>query len=146
MAELKAALDEAVKQGIVSPDQGEQLTGFFIKQGLDVGPVEMFDELYRPSDEPVVEVEESESPRFVRGFHDILITIGITAALAGLWGLLGNIAVMIATIGLAEILILRQRLALPAFCLTLFFALAAISIMAPFAERLAVERSTALGG
>ncbi len=146
MTDLKTAIGSAVEQGIVSQEQGERLTEHFIKQGLDVGPVEMFDELYRPADEPTVEVEESESPRFVRGFHDILITIGITAALAGLWGLLGSIAVLIATIGLAEILILRQRLALPAFCLTLFYAAAAISIMAPFAERLADEQSTALGG
>lgn len=146
MAELKSAIDEAVKQGIVSPDQGEELGKFFLKQGLNIEPAEMFDELYLPADEPVAEVEESESPRFVRGFHDILITIGITAALVGLWGLLGNIAVMIATIGLAEILILRQRLALPAFCLTLFFAAAAMSIMLPFAEGLANQRSTALGG
>lgn len=146
MAELKSALDAAVKQGIVSSDQGEQLASFFVKQGLEIEPVEMFDELYLPADEPAAEVEESESPRFVRGFHDILITIGITAALVGLWGLLGNIAVMVATVGLAEILILRQRLALPAFCLTLFFAAAAISVMFPFAERLADDRSVALGG
>jgi hypothetical protein len=64
-------------------------------------------------------MEESESPRFIRGFHDILITIGVIIGLLGLGGLASVYAVIPAAIVLAEILVRRQRLALPAVVLTI---------------------------
>ncbi|MDX1144078.1 hypothetical protein GOL39_15695 [Sinorhizobium medicae] len=66
--------------------------------------------------------EESEQPRFLRGFHDILITIGVVVVLVGLWGIGGAIVVLPAIVILAEILVGRQRLALPAVSLTLALA------------------------
>ncbi|KQX55240.1 hypothetical protein ASE71_24910 [Ensifer sp. Root954] len=63
--------------------------------------------------------EDSEQPRFIRGFHDILITIGIVVVLIGLWGLTGPLATLPVILVLAEILVRRQRLALPSVVLTL---------------------------
>lgn len=63
--------------------------------------------------------EDREAPRFIRGFHDILITIGILIALGGLWALSNALFVIVAIIGLAEFFVRRQRLALPAFTLTI---------------------------
>jgi hypothetical protein len=69
-------------------------------------------------------VEESEAPRFIRGFHDILITIGIVVVLLGIGGLATVYAVIPASVVLAEILVRRQRLALPAVVLTIAFSVA----------------------
>ena len=79
-------------------------------------------ELAAPRDmDGVSSVEESEAPRFVRGFHDVLISIGIVIALTGLGMLASVYALIPASIALAEILVKRQRLALPAFVLTIAF-------------------------
>jgi hypothetical protein len=68
--------------------------------------------------------EISEAPRFIRGFHDILITIGIVVAMGGLWALASVVAVIPAIIVLSEIFVKRQRLALPAFTLTIMLIFA----------------------
>ncbi len=62
---------------------------------------------------------DTETPRFVRGFHDVLITIGVAVALGGLWGLAALYAVLPAIIVLSEILVRRQRLALLTVSLTI---------------------------
>lgn len=62
---------------------------------------------------------DTETPRFVRGFHDILITIGVVVVLLGLGGIGSVFALFPAIIVLAEILVRRQRLALPAVALTI---------------------------
>ncbi len=62
--------------------------------------------------------EESEMPRFIRGYHDILITIGILVTLIAIGGLWSIFAVVPAIVVLAEIFVKRQRLALPSFVLT----------------------------
>lgn len=67
---------------------------------------------------------DSEAPRFIRGFHDVLITIGIIIAIGGLWALGSALVVIPAIIVLAEYFVRRQRLALPAFTLTVLLALA----------------------
>ncbi|MCV9961314.1 hypothetical protein OIU34_05320 [Pararhizobium sp. BT-229] len=115
MASIQDALSSAADEGIITAAQMERLVPFLIEKGA----------IARGS-EPVVDAslndaalaEESEQPRFVRGFHDILITIGIVVALLGLWGLGSLFAVLPAIVVLAEILIRRQRLALPAVALT----------------------------
>lgn len=80
----------------------------------------------------------SESPRFIRGFHDVLITLGIVSALGGLLYLLGSIAAIVAIVILSEIFVRRQRLALPAFTLTLatlfVVSLAMIPVLAESAK------------
>lgn len=125
MHDLEQALGSAVDDGIISAEQRDRLAGRLAERGLmsrpaDNGGSGVFDDLSAPRDaEPVSPVEESEAPRFVRGFHDILITIGIIAALGGLAALASVFALFPAIIVLAEILVRRQRLALPAFALTL---------------------------
>ncbi|MBA5801686.1 hypothetical protein [Rhizobium changzhiense] len=113
MTELRSILDEAVRQELISPEAGGRLLPFLTERGVVVAEVQ-----------PAMAAEgqawsDTETPRFVRGFHDVLITIGVVVALGGLWGLAALYAVLPAIIVLSEILVRRQRLALPAVSLTI---------------------------
>jgi hypothetical protein len=116
MSELKLILDEAEREGIIPTQVADRLLPFLIERGVKAenrsavrrGELEAF--------------SDTETPSFVRGFHDVLITIGIVVALAGLWGIASIYAVLPAIIVLAEILVRRQRLALPAVALTIALA------------------------
>lgn len=114
MTELRSILDEAAREGLISPEAGDRLLPFLAERGVTVVEAQ-----------PVVAEQEeqawsdTETPRFVRGFHDVLITIGVVVALGGLWGLAALYAVLPAIIVLSEILVRRQRLALPAVSLTI---------------------------
>lgn len=131
-AALLPVLDAAAGEGLVNRDQLGRLADFLLGRGIKVGaephsaaPALPPESLDAPiAGEPVATVEESEAPRFIRGFHDILITIGIVVVLLGLGGLATIYAVIPASIVLAEILVRRQRLALPAVVLTNAFAYA----------------------
>ncbi len=116
MPELKLILDEATREGIIPLQAAERLLPFLIERGVkaDGQPVER-----RAQPAPF---SDTETPSFVRGFHDVLITIGIIVALAGLWGIASVFAVLPAIVVLAEVLVRRQRLALPAVVLTLMLA------------------------
>lgn len=126
-AGLLPILDAAATEGIVARDQLGKLADFLLGRGVLAGArpesVSVAGEpggLDAPlAAEPVSAMEESESPRFIRGFHDILITIGVIIGLLGLGGLASVYAVIPAAIVLAEILVRRQRLALPAVVLTI---------------------------
>jgi hypothetical protein len=131
-AALLPVLDAAVGEGLVARDQLGRLADFLLGRGVKIGAEpQPAIESARPesldqpiASEPMATVEESEAPRFIRGFHDILITIGIIVALLGLGGLASVYAVIPAAIVLAEILVRRQRLALPAVVLTIAFSIA----------------------
>ncbi|MEQ9488679.1 MAG: hypothetical protein RIM72_06770 [Alphaproteobacteria bacterium] len=116
MPSLDSALDNAVREKILSPQQRAALGTFLAGQGVtatagDTDTAAGFDDQ-----------SDSETPRFLRGFHDILITIGILIVTVGLWTF-GTLALVIPAAWLmAEIFVKRQRLALPAFALTLIFA------------------------
>ncbi|MBB2685323.1 UNVERIFIED_ORG: hypothetical protein GGD47_002911 [Rhizobium etli] len=112
MTGLKSILDEAARQGLISPEAGGRLLPFLTERGVAV--VEP-----QPAAADGPAWSDTETPRFVRGFHDMLITIGVVVALAGLWGLSALYAVLPAIIVLSEILVRRQRLALPAVSLTI---------------------------
>lgn len=114
MTSLKLALEAAAGEGIITADQALALEPYLSRRGVAAPAV--------AEDRVLMDArlaEDSEQPRFVRGFHDILITIGVIVALAGLWGLGSIFAVVPAVIILAEVLVRRQRLALPAVVLTL---------------------------
>jgi hypothetical protein len=131
-AALLPVLDAAAVEGLVAREQLGRLADFLLGRGVKVGAepeppgASMQPEsLDQPiASEAVATVEESEAPRFIRGFHDILITIGIIVALVGIGGLASVYAVIPASIVLAEILVRRQRLALPAVVLTAAFSIA----------------------
>lgn len=106
---IEEALKLAVGDGVISAEQAQRL-GPYLDASRDAARV-----IARAD---ALEAEESEQPRFIRGFHDILITIGVIVALIGLWGLGSIFLVLPAIIVLAEILVRRQRLALPAVALT----------------------------
>ncbi|WP_267549984.1 hypothetical protein [Rhizobium rhizogenes] len=118
MSDLKIALDEAAGEGIISSDQAARLLPYLSDRNIGaLAATGALSEL-RSTDAPNP-LEETEAPRFVRGFHDVLITIGIVVLLIGLWGV-ANHSVSLLAIGiLAEILVRRQRLALPAVVLTI---------------------------
>lgn len=119
MPSLDSALDNAVREKILTPQQRATLGTFLAGQGVaaTVGNADTANGSDVQSD--------SETPRFLRGFHDILITIGILVVTAGLWTF-GTLALVIPVAWLmAEIFVKRQRLALPAFALTLIFAVSA---------------------
>ncbi len=161
MTNLNEALTEAAVQGIVSGEQAGRLRHLFVARGLlpaegaVMPPQEgsgLFASLDAPVDEGDVVDERSEAPRFVRGFHDVLITIGIVAALSGLGtltsvylGWFGAFAVLIACVALAELLVKRQRLALPAFTLTVFWCATIITAALPPIENLIGDNHSLAG-
>ncbi|WP_028001147.1 hypothetical protein [Sinorhizobium arboris] len=134
MTELNRALKAAAEKGLISADRVNDLAAFLSAQGVCAGTAKTSASRYDETLPDAQAVEESEQPRFLRGFHDILITIGVAVVLVGLWGMGGAILVLPAIILLAEILVRRQRLALPAVALTLalvhWVGLAAYDVLA----------------
>ena len=112
IARQRGVIDEVTEQRL--QELNDELASGTVKSD------HLFPELEKPVDEVSGRAfEDREAPRFIRGFHDILITIGIVVALGGLWALSHAILVIVAIVGLAEFFVRRQRLALPAFTLTL---------------------------
>lgn len=110
MSTLRNALESAAAKGLVSSDRVGDLEKH-ITEALGHAAAITDGERRDP-------MTDTEAPRFIRGFHDVLISLGIVILFAGLWGL-GNIFVITpAVIILSEILVARQRLALPAVVLT----------------------------
>lgn len=119
MAGLRSALDEAVAKGLVEEGKLAALEAH-LRAALPVLSQMPGAEPDAPSPAPIV---ETERPRFIRGFHDVLITLGLTVLLVGVGGLGAIIGLLPVIILLAEILVRRQRLALPAVALTLAMAI-----------------------
>ena len=111
-------LNAAVSQGIIDAGQAEQLTSFFAARAA----ADPWSSAGGPN-------AETEDVRFVRGFHDILIAIGITLLFVGLgiaaWSaeIPAAIFVVSAAIawGLAEYLGRMKRLVLPTIVLAIGF-------------------------
>lgn len=118
MSELKIALEEAAGEGIISSSQAERLLPYLNAKSIGALPTGHALSMPRSLDDSNP-LEDTEAPRFVRGFHDVLITIGIIVLLVGLWGLANRYVSLLAIVILAEILVRRQRLALPAVVLTI---------------------------
>lgn len=123
MQTLKSVLDGAAGEGILSADQAGVLLPYMEARGVVLGvPSAAALDLAGPAaDRAIAPVEDTEAPRFIRGFHDVLITIGVAIAMAGVWGIGAFLAALPAIVILAEILVKRQRLALPAVLLTLLY-------------------------
>ncbi|WFU07743.1 hypothetical protein QA646_10440 [Rhizobium sp. CB3090] len=120
MSDLKTALEGAAGEGIISSDQATRLLPYLAQRNVGTNGAPVRSDLSQPREDDVANpLEDSEAPRFIRGFHDVLITIGIIVLLVGLWGLTGYYGPLPAIIILAEILVRRQRLALPAVVLTI---------------------------
>lgn len=123
MTELRSVLDEAEREGLISGEANERLLPFLTERGVTVGA---------RAAKPVEDAawSDTETPRFIRGFHDVLITIGVIVALSGLWGLASVLVVLPAIVVLSEILVKRQRLALPAVALTIALVCATTTLTA----------------
>ena len=120
MSDLKTALEGAAGEGIISSDQAIRLLPYLAERNIGVNATAVRNDLSQPREDDLANsLEDSEAPRFIRGFHDVLITIGIIVLLVGLWGLTGYYGPLPAIVILAEILVRRQRLALPAVVLTI---------------------------
>ncbi|CAN7542024.1 hypothetical protein LJR030_005537 [Rhizobium sp. LjRoot30] len=124
MQNLKSVLDAAAGEGIISTEQASTLVPYLEERGVtfsartDTGATDIAGP--RGGD-AIAPVEDTEAPRFIRGFHDVLITIGIVIVLSGIWGIGSFFAALPAIIILAEVLVRRQRLALPAVVLTIAY-------------------------
>ena len=117
-------LQEARARGIISPDQHDQLLSLQRElSGAGRMPGGYLAELnqHNDADDDAEDSRAREMPRFVRGFHDIIITIGIIAVAGGAVMLFRLFALIPLSLLLAEIFVRRQRLALPAFTLTVTF-------------------------
>ncbi|MDO6964230.1 hypothetical protein [Rhizobium alvei] len=125
-AALLPLLQDATSRGLLASEQAVKLTDYLVSRGLDARRLAAASSvegegLSAPRDDSAGPSEVAEAPRFIRGFHDILITIGILVLIAGLGGLTRVYVIPVVAIVLAEILVKRQRLALPAVVLTLAF-------------------------
>lgn len=108
-------LEEAVAAGVIGRAEADRLADFLARReaGLAAPP-------------------DSESIRFVRGFHDIFLTIGVVLLLTGLAyttalfaGNFAFLAVALASVALAIYFTQRRRLTLPSIALSLAFGIAA---------------------
>ena len=84
MADLARALQDAADEGILTSEQSGALARFLADRGFPAKaahPDAIFHDLEGPQEPDSNPLEDSEAPRFVRGFHDILITIGVIAAM-----------------------------------------------------------------
>ncbi|MBD8891887.1 hypothetical protein [Roseibium litorale] len=114
---LERRLQDAVSAGILDAGLAGRLKTFWLEQDRAAGS------------KKTVSRADAEEVRFVRGFHDIFIAIGISIFLAGLvYALKGSVppgAVAFAGAAaiwlLSEIFARRMRLALPSFLLTILF-------------------------
>lgn len=124
MQSLKSVLDGAAGEGIISTGQAGALLpymearGVFLREPVAAGALDIAGPA---EDRPIAPVEDTEAPRFVRGFHDVLITIGVAIVMAGVSGIGSVFAALPVIVILAEILVKRQRLALPAVLLTVLY-------------------------
>jgi hypothetical protein len=135
MFDHKTILDKAVDDGVINADQRWKLAPYFEGGIAEAKSAELDVSLDAPRDLGLAkQIEESEAPRFIRGFHDVLITIGLVIALIGLSALTNVIVVLVGAWVLAEVLVKRQRLALPAVALTLIYAGNALFAVFLFSE------------
>ena len=121
-------LDGPVRAGILTPAQADRLIAYYERDG-----------------DPVADREEV---RFARGFHDIFITIGIVILFAGLFIALATLlpdsmqqnlptfaTAAVVAWALAEWLVARRKLALPAIVLSvLFTTFAALAMLALYGQ------------
>ena len=73
--ELEETLRQAARQGIVGDGQVAGLAAFLAAHGryIPAAPAAAVEGIA----DPPRDIADTEAPRFVRGFHDVLITIGI---------------------------------------------------------------------
>lgn len=109
------ALDDAVARGIITPTQSDAL------RAIEAG----FSSVGEPAP------RDAERLRFVSGFADIFVTIGIMLFLGAIHMLAGgtlpgDIALLALSWLLAELFTRRRRMALPSLALTAAFGLSAL--------------------
>lgn len=110
-------LADAVTEGIITREQRDRLAAFWAKDPS------------QPSAAFSVSRVDAEEVRFVRGFHDVFIAIGIVVFLFGMIYGLGNVASSeivaavsaLAVWSMSELFARKMRLALPSFILALCF-------------------------
>ncbi|RIA55918.1 hypothetical protein [Dichotomicrobium thermohalophilum] len=106
-------LDEAVAAGVIGRAEADRLADFLARR--EAHPAQP---------------EDAEAIRFVRGFHDIFLTIGIALLLTGVAytvglvaGTLAFAAVAVVAVALAFYFTRRRRLTLPSIALSLGFGI-----------------------
>lgn len=107
--------EAAIAAGLVDRDRAERLAAFFAAR--DTAPA----------------IHDAEEVRFVRGFHDVFLAIGVAILVSGvavaatlLAGIVAGLAAPAAVAwGLAEVFTRRRRLVLPSIVLAAGFSLLA---------------------
>ncbi len=113
-------LNAAVEAGVIGQDDADRLTAFLVHHRA-AGPART----YSGAD------DDAESARFVRGFHDIFLSIGVILLILGvgystniLAGGLWSFTVSAAAWALAEYFAKQKRLTLPSIVLSVAFGIA----------------------
>jgi hypothetical protein len=111
-------LTAAVGAGVIGRVEADRLAAFLAEYRKTAGGAL-----------PTADDEDAEAIRFVRGFHDIFLTIGVTLLLVGigytseLIGLFWPFAIAIAAWALAEYFTRLKRLTLPSIALSIAFGI-----------------------
>src|SRR5690606_21450813 len=106
MQSLKSVLDGAAAEGIISAGQAGALLPYMEARGVflrEPPEADALDIAGRAEARAIAPVEDTEAPRFVRGFHDMLITIGVAIVMAGVLGIGSVLAALPVIVILAEI-------------------------------------------
>ena len=133
----REALERAIKDGVVSPDQADKLQGY-LARGADP---------YAP--------EDPENLKFLSSFNDIFLSLGLVVLLFGVllvsglvlgpllaWGttpIVVSVSLAVTAWILAEYFSRRRRLALPSMTLATVFYIAAGSAIGFLVAKLGVE-------
>lgn len=135
--DLNKQLEAAANLGLITRDQVSPLQAFFAESPEVENPenespkndrqyAEIFIE--EPRDEERLEgkgadyFDWAETPRLIRGFHDILISIGIVSLSIGAALTISPAFLFISSWIMAEYFVRHKRLALPGFTLTIIFS------------------------
>lgn len=132
-------LDAAVAAGIIAAEQASPLRAFLAARGASFSTPD----------------PDAEAVRFVRGFHDVFLAIGVAVLLAGvtfagvlvfgdLGGLAGPLLAAVVAWGLAEVFTRRRRLVLPSIVLAAGFTVVA-AYLGGFLAGFAGPNATASG-
>lgn len=130
--DLYGHLEEAARRRLIDQDQVGPLHAF-LEEAQDLEASGEASIYGSPTQGPSIQDETTasawaETPRLVRGFHDILITIGILAVSLGGAILVDPAFLFLLAWVLAEYFVRWKRLALPGFTLTLIFSIGMASL------------------
>lgn len=114
---LGDTLAAAAIAGVISPEQAEALLVFAEARAIGDGPVAASE---KTSPNLTADLNgDGETLHFVRGMHDIFMSIGIVMLLTGTSLIASSIGALVLSAALSEYLVRRRRLVLPSIVLAI---------------------------